>query len=590
MIVALSVLVLLSAVCFCVRMRFVRMQRETAELREKLNTQIMEQKQMAENYNMRSRLMYKFVEELYSPLSLIIASLKDMSDEKDLPMELLPKLQVAYRNSLGILEVCKQMKAICGYELRDDVLKVSPYSMDWLSEGVLREMADLIQMNHMDFRCDSKLGKNHELWGDRSQIAFVLRNLIFNAFMHVNYSGSVRLRMYEALRNGVRYCVLAVEDNGKTPVDQADTVLGYGVVEKIVVSHHGFLKLRNKDGGAEATVELPMGKEAFEQDGRVKFMPVSANNPPQAFPVKPVPADTRKVSLPEEGIRMLEKEIPPSSEKRATLLVVDDNKDIRLYLKVLFRKEYDLLFAVNGQEGVDMALEHVPDLVLCDVMMPVKDGFACCTEVKENPETCHIPFIMLTARVEDGDVLKGLELGADDYVLKPFTPAILKAKVANLINVRRNLRKFYAGLLMPPDTEGADMATAGGAQTSDEAADTPELVQDTKIRDPFVARVVKIVEENLSDSEFGVNQLASMLNTSQPTLYRKVKLSTDFTVVELIRRVRMRKAAVLLKQKVYSVQEVAEMVGYNDVPTFRKHFVNLFDATPSAYSNSVDKG
>lgn len=278
----------------------------------------------------------------------------------------------------------------------------------------------------------------------------------------------------------------------------------------------------------------------------------------------------------------------PPAKERSTILVVEDGQDIRLYLKALFHKEYDMLFAVNGQEGVDMALEHVPDLVLCDVMMPVKDGFACCREVKENPETCHIPFIMLTARVEDEDVVKGIELGADDYVLKPFTPAILKAKVNNLINMRRKLRQFYTDMLMSSNPEGVPNAPMGEAQAAAGADGAQEQQRDAGIKDPFIARVVKIVEENLSDSEFGVTQLASMLNTSQPTLYRKVKLSTDFTVVELIRRVRMRKAAALLKQKIYSVQEVSEMVGYNDIPTFRKHFVNLFDATPSVYSNSAD--
>lgn len=254
-------------------------------------------------------------------------------------------------------------------------------------------------------------------------------------------------------------------------------------------------------------------------------------------------------------------------------MIVEDHKDIRLYLKVLFGKDYNIIMATNGQEGVDMAIKEQPDLILCDVMMPVKDGFECCKEVKEGLDTCHIPFIMLTAKVEDEDIVRGLELGADDYILKPFTPSILKAKVRNLINGRVNLKQMYTKLLVLPEHGNSE---------------TDEGTEEVKMEDPFIASLVKIIEENIREADFNVKRLASDMNMSQPTLYRKVKQSTDFTIIELIRGVRMKKAAVLLKQKVYAVQEVAEMVGYNDIPTFRKHFVDTFGSTPSTYANSTD--
>ena len=243
-----------------------------------------------------------------------------------------------------------------------------------------------------------------------------------------------------------------------------------------------------------------------------------------------------------------------------------------MYLKVLLGKEYNLLMATNGQEGVDMAMKELPDLILCDVMMPVKDGFACCREVKEGLETCGIPFIILTAKVEDEDVIHGLELGADDYVLKPFTPSILIAKVRNLINGRQALKQMYSKLFM---LSGTDAGTVND--------ETEQVVEEVKTEDPFINSVIRIVEENICEADFSVKKLASEMNMSQPTLYRKVKQSTDYTIIELIRGVRMRRAGVLLKTKQYGVQEVAEMVGYNDIPTFRKHFVDAFGTTPSTY-------
>ena len=128
---------------------------------------------------------------------------------------------------------------------------------------------------------------------------------------------------------------------------------------------------------------------------------------------------------------------------KKTLLIVEDHKDIRLYLKVLLGKEYNLLMATNGQEGVDIATKELPDLIICDVMMPVKDGFECCREVKEGLETCNIPFIMLTAKVEDEDIIHGLEMGADDYILKPFTPGILNSNIHNIINGLITLNQTY---------------------------------------------------------------------------------------------------------------------------------------------------
>ena len=239
---------------------------------------------------------------------------------------------------------------------------------------------------------------------------------------------------------------------------------------------------------------------------------------------------------------------------------------------MLFSSEYNILVAVNGQEGIDLAQREQPDLILCDVMMPVKDGLQCCKELKEGVDTCHIPFILLTAMVEDDDVIHGLEMGADDYILKPFTPGILKARVRNLISGRVTLKQMYTRLLVLPE----ENETKEG--------------QEEKVEDPFISMVVKIVEDNIKEADFSVKKLAAEMNMSQPTLYRKIKQTTDFTIIELIRGVRMRKAATLLKQKKYAVQEVAEMVGYNDIPTFRKHFVDTFGTTPSTYANMVEEG
>lgn len=559
------------------------------EMKETINLAKMKQEQKQEIEVMRNQLLTLFVQELRTPLSLIIAPLKEMSQESQLPTGILSKVRVAYRNSLGMLDACNQLLAIYTQRPLAEKLTVAPYTADKIVDQVVFTVNELVRINQIDFHYDKKTKKEMELWVDSNRIRFVLHNLLSNAFNHVRLSGSVHLTMQETVKDGIPYCTITVSDNGKNRVREIRQVveeviqtdltgieLGYDVMEKVILYHHGSIDLKSTDGeGTEVTIDLPIGKELLENDPNVVFVEEPEEPVENVEPVVSVEeVNVKEVPRPEETVSQAIPDAHVSAKSKKTLLVVEDHKDIRLYLKVLFGKEYNMLMATNGQEGVDMAVKEQPDLILCDVMMPIKDGFECCRELKEGLETCHIPFIMLTAKVEDDDIIKGLELGADDYILKPFTPSVLKAKVRNLINGRVNLKQMYTKLLMLPEN-GKNGESADGTE-------------EAKVEDPFITSVIKIVEENIREADFNVKKLASQMNMSQPTLYRKVKQSTDFTIIELIRGVRMRKAAVLLKQKTYAVQEVAELVGYNDIPTFRKHFVDAFGTTPSTYANSTE--
>lgn len=253
-------------------------------------------------------------------------------------------------------------------------------------------------------------------------------------------------------------------------------------------------------------------------------------------------------------------------KNRNKVLVIDDSEEDRFYLKVLLADNYQLILAVNGEEGIDIALKEHPDLILCDVMMPGVDGLVCCRKLKSQLETSHIPVLMLTAKAEEEDIVKGLEAGVDDYLSKPFNPEILKNKIAGYIQNRVLLKKSYTKQLL----------------IHNEEEDYPDRGVEEKKR--FISHLVKLIEENLSDKNFKVKDLADCVNMSQTTLYRKVKLITALSVIELIRNVRLKRAAVLLKCHRYSIQEVSEMVGYNDIPTFRKHFTEFFGKVPSAYA------
>ena len=564
-------------------------------LKEKLNLEKMKHEQKQEIDAMRDRLLRLFVQELRTPLSLIIAPLKDLLKDQDLIPHFASRAQMAYRNSLRMLDACNQLLAIYEQGNLDEKLEIAPYQIEKLIDSNLLDFRELLKVHPIIIQYEKRVKKELEFYVDKKKLEIVLHNLLSNAFAHMKYTGTVLLTVCETVEGQMHYVTIIVEDDGKELVrtteqlmdenkalmnDMPSVQLGFTFIQHIVEKHHGNIVLESGEGkGNKVVMNLPLGKSVFENDPNVVFVnPYTLEDIPEQQKVQQSSVDatndvlTQEVQVPVEKMMLEETKTSPVSGAKKTLLIVEDHKDIRLYLKVLLGKEYNLLMATNGQEGVDMATKELPDLIICDVMMPVMDGFECCHAVKEGLETCNIPFIMLTAKVEDEDIIHGLEMGADDYVLKPFTPGILKAKIHNLINSRTVLKQMYTRLLTLPGTDSA--AEQNGVDSKNE---------EVEVEDPFISSVIKIVEDNICEADFSVKKLAAEMNMSQPTLYRKVKQSTDYTIIELIRGVRMRRAAVLLKTKKYGVQEVAEMVGYNDIPTFRKHFVDAFGTTPSTY-------
>lgn len=561
-------------------------------LQENLGLEITKQKQEQEKETIKKRLFMLFVQNLRTPLSLIFASLKDLHSKSQGQN---PSLQAAYRNTLRMLDACEQLSVIYGANEEIMKLKIASYPAEKVIDSNLFKIRELLKTYSIDFHCEIKVRKELELYVDKKKIEFIIHNLLTNAFTHTNYTGTVTFSVYETVQNGMNYVSFSVIDNGEKGVktveqllaeeefpknDLSTTQLGFSSVQQIVEAHHGMITLESSKGkGTRVTMHFPADKSVFENDQNISFTDAEelTESAPESTEEQKLIADNEmEQELPTsmasplsdtEDIELLQ---TAADQKKETILIIEDHKDIRMYLNVLLRNEYNLLMATNGQEGVDIATKELPDLIICDVMMPVKNGFECCHEVKEGLETCNIPFIILTAKVEDEDIIHGLELGADDYLLKPFTPSILMAKIRNLINGRQALKQIYSKLFTSPDMDIPNDATE-------------QLAEEARKEDPFINSVIKIVEENICEADFSVKKLAAEMNVSQPTLYRKVKQSTDYTIIELIRGVRMRRASVLLKTKQYAVQEVAEMVGYNDIPTFRKHFVEAFGTTPSTY-------
>jgi DNA-binding response OmpR family regulator len=306
-----------------------------------------------------------------------------------------------------------------------------------------------------------------------------------------------------------------------------------------------------------------MGRSHFENDKNVTFVEDMAEPAAEAEPlVIPVHSNIEA----EEGA-----EVTGVPQTKYQVLVVEDHKDTRTFLKLHLDNDYTIHLAKNGQEGLEKARKVLPDLIVTEVDLSGVNGYELTRYIKEDADMCHIPVILMTTLTDNEDIIKGMELGADDYIRKPYDVEVLKSKIKRLIKNRIELKRAYTKLLIPVSETDAD------------ASENPSMEKDN-MEDPLITKMIKLVNDNIQNEDFSVKKLAEMLNMSQPTLYRKVKQLTNFTLVEIVRGVRLKKAAELLKSKKYNVQEAAEAVGYNDIPTFRKHFVDLYGITPSAFS------
>jgi two-component system, cell cycle response regulator len=248
------------------------------------------------------------------------------------------------------------------------------------------------------------------------------------------------------------------------------------------------------------------------------------------------------------------------------LLLVDDNEEILEFLEHELNEKYTILKAMDGQQALDLLKENAVHLVISDVMMPVIDGFELCRLIKTNFEFSHIPVILLTARNTLQSKIEGLELGADAYIEKPFSPEYLQVQIANLLTNRNKIKEYFAS---SPLVHIKSMAYS----RADEL---------------FLERINETIIKNLGDTELDVEKLARFMNMSKPTLYRKIKSLSDLSPNEIINITRLKKAAELLVEGTFKIYEVANMVGYASQTNFGRNFLKQFGMTPSDYLNKKD--
>lgn len=518
------------------------LQREVADKLSEAESRLKDAELIHDNFFIET------IHEMRTPLSLVLGSLSLVVQNKDDSRDMSTQLLSAYRNTLALQDLADQL---IGTRRANDVanyLRIARYDLIEISRQICDLFVDWVAMNNVDFQVNTQTSMLW-IWLDRRKMEYALRTLLSNAFKNTFVYGKVTLDISVVRKDGKAYCAISVQDEGLN--ENESTRRGLRQVHDMTDDIGGFYSNETTTSGTTYTLLIPLGKQHL-LERRVEFVE------PEADLVKLNDRQKEEIA---EFIQI----VPQKRTTGKKILVIDDSDQIRWFLKHVFAKEYEILEARNGEEGLNVAFATNPDLILCDVMMPVKDGFETCKELKADPRTSQTPVVMLTAKVESEDIIVGLEAGADDYITKPFDIEILRSKLNNLVKRREQLKQYFTKTL----------AGTVSQETDESESNIPS--------NPFMDLVVKNIEMHLDDSTFEAKVLADSLNMSLPTLYRKIKQFSDCSILELTRTIRLKKAAELIQTQQYSVQEVAEMVGFNDTATFRKRFTEQYGTTPSQY-------
>ena len=512
---------------------------------------------------LKSRFFNNISHEFRTPLTLILGPLDKL--KKGVGEELQPTLKVIERNGKRLLKLINQLldlsKIEAGkIELKTSLVDILPLIRGWVMSFESLAEAEKIKL---DISTDQS---SYFIYIDQSKIEKVIINLLSNAFKYTEKGGSISVRLAEASVDKKKYLTVKVKDTGSgipeaelahifdrfyqasnaESVDVTGTGIGLALIKELVELHSGTVKVVSEYGkGSTFEVCLPLGKEHLRAE-QIAGIPIAHPVPEQINPLE------RQAS--EGAIPLQPKEDLP------LVLLIEDNPDLRIYISEILERTYNILEAKDGKQGVSMALEHIPEIILSDLMMPKMDGLEVCKVLKEDMRTSHIPILLLTAKSSKEDKIEGLKHLADDYLTKPFDTEELIIRLQNLIDNRKKMRAHFSmgDVLMPKKVQLSSMDTI------------------------FMEKVTEQLEAEISNSIFGVEELAYAVGLSRSQLFRKIKAITNLTPNEFIRSFRLHRAMDMLKQQSASVSEVAYETGFQNPSYFSKVFQEQFGQAPSA--------
>ncbi len=550
-----------------------RIYRSRLKLENTIKLEQREKNQIKEMNQSKLNFFTNISHEFRTPLTLITGTIESILEDSKTRPTTYKKLITTHNNAVRLNNLITELLDFRKLEHGKVKLKVSENDLTIFLNEINQSFVQYAQYH--EIKLDFKSSSNLALWFDKKQLEKVFYNIISNAFKFVkDKTGSISIYITE----NQNYIDVIIEDNGLgMPADQAKKIfdkyyqidnleaktnrhgsgIGLALCKNILKLHDGQIFLDSEEGkGTKFTVRLKKGNRHFEE---AEFLSEDnliddTSEVPQTLLLE------NKEEITEED--QLQKQAP-------SLLIVEDNLEVQNMLSDLLGKMYNIIIASDGNEGINAAIEHQPDLILSDIMMPNLSGTEMCAKLKRNVQTSHIPIILLTAKSATKYKIEGLETGADDYLTKPFNTKILKARIKNLLQNRVLLQQKFK---------------------QDPKAEIKEIA--TNAIDQKVLNLAKeIVEQNLDNTEFDVQEFAREMGIGRTRLYAKIKGVTGQTPNDFILSTRLKKAAdlILTNQEEMNVSEIAYSVGFSTPRYFSRCFKEHFGISPSKYGKPTSE-
>ena len=539
-----------------------------------------------EHNRMKMTFFTDISHELKTPLSLILGTIEKVVKEKQFTLSPITSQRI-YNNTLRMHRLINQIMDIRKFEEGKFQLHISKNDIVEDVNTIKNAFNDFAKIYHINYNFISN-EKEIIGWYDVDILEKIIFNLLSNAFKYTKEKGEITVELSlikggNALTdknnlNG-KQIKCSVKDNGigistkdinyifdryyQATKSQRNQIPGTGIgmelVHKLIERHHGTIMVESEENVfTEFTFYLPISKNRYHKNERIDVgMPLKRNF------IKNSEFQVIEEVSSEFEDNQLKNQLP----NKPTILIVEDSDDLRQMVKSELSTDFNIIEASNGQEGYEMALKEKPELIISDISMPIQDGISMLKQIKKNPEFNNIPIFMLTAKNSTETKIECLSLGANDYIEKPFSLDFLKWKVKNSFTTRNDLKEKYSKLITtaPVDVE---------IDSNDEK---------------FIKKLIKIIEENMSDNTLNVEFLAAEIGMSRANLYRKVQTILNDTPVNFIKTIKLKRAAQLLKQNKIYISEIAYMTGFNNQKYFSKCFNKEFGISPSEYvKNNAD--
>ena len=529
-----------------------RVELRTKDLRSALSTVAMQTEELRSLDEAKSRFFANVSHELRTPLTMIVGPLRGMLEGRYgmVSGDAGTQLEIMLRNSRRLLRLVNQILDLAQLDSGHMALDARPHDLNRFVEQLVEAFQGAAESR--DIALNLQTSGPIEVPFDPQHLEVILLNLISNAIKFTPQDGTISVRLEER--------------SAKAFIKVSDT--GIGIAQESL--SRVFDRFYQEEGSPGTGIGLALARElARLHDGDITVESQLGKGStftvvlPGATTAKGAEAESisiREIDLPQRAASVEEEVRESGPEDRTSILVVEDNQDLRQYLVGLLESEYRVLQSADGQAAAEVVARELPDLILSDVMMPGMDGLELSRTLKTNPMTAHIPLILLTAKASRRDALEGLRMGADDYIAKPFDPEELLARLRNQLRTRQSLRARYEGI---------------GRALRQEDADRED--------DSLEAQCVRFVRGRMSEPDLSVQDMADALNLTYSTLNRRLASEAGIKGTQLIRRVRLKEAAALLEEGAGSITEVAYGVGFNTLSYFARCFREEFGVLPSAY-------